>query len=208
MKGIDIYQGDGYPLKSIPAKAYKESDFVIIKATQGTSYKYTNYFYKMMEQALKDKKLVGAYHYAAGGDPKKEAEYFVSIVKKYVGTTILVLDWESIQNKSWGNTNWCTSFINRVKELTGVLCFLYTGLDGLKQNKTLANKIPLWFAGYPTNENSWTVPTFKYNLGDWKKYTIWQFTSGGEKVDRNTTAITTSQWKAYAQPEKTIAKVT
>ena len=71
MKGIDIYHGDGDPLKTIPAQAYKQSDFVIVKATQGVSYSYTPYFKKMIDKTLKDKKLGGAYHYAAGKDPIK-----------------------------------------------------------------------------------------------------------------------------------------
>ena len=148
MRGIDIYHGDGNPLKAVPLKAYNESDFVIVKATQGTSYKYTSYFTSMAKKVINDKKLLGAYHYAAGGDPKKEADYFISTVKNYLNRAILCLDWEKIQNKSWGSKTWCSEFINRVKEKTGITCFLYTGLDGCNQNKTLAGKVPLWFAGY------------------------------------------------------------
>lgn len=200
MRGIDVYHGDGWPLKSIPAKAYKESDFVIVKATQGVSYSHTSFFHAMAKKAVADGKLIGAYHYAAGGDPKKEADYFLKVVKEYIGKAILCLDWERIQNRAWGSKTWCTEFINRVKEKTGVTCFLYTGLDGMKQNSSLAGKVPLWFAGYPANKNSWTVPKFKYSMGTWKDYAIWQFTSGGEKVDRNTTALTPAQWRAYANP--------
>lgn len=208
MRGIDIYHGDGNPLKAVPLKAYNESDFVIIKATQGISYKYTSYFTSMIKKTIADGKLAGAYHYAAGGDPKKEADYFISIVKNYIGKIILCLDWESIQNKAWGSKTWCTTFINRVKEKTGVTCFLYTGLDGCKQNKALAHKVPLWFAGYPKNENSWTIPKFTYNLGNWSQYVIWQFTSGKEKCDRNTTKLTESQWKAYAKGESVVSNNT
>ena len=204
MRGIDIYHGDGNPLKAVPAKAYKESEFVIIKATQGISYKYTSYFTSMIKKAMNDKKLCGAYHYAAGNDPVKEADYFLKIVNNYIGKIILCLDWESIQNKAWGNKTWCTEFINRVKDKTGITCFLYTGLDGLKQNSALVNKVPLWFAGYPKNENSWTVPKFKYDLGKWS-YTIWQFTSGKEKCDRNTTFLTEKQWQSYAKGHYTMA---
>lgn len=206
MRGIDIYHGDGNPLKATPSKAYNESDFVIVKATQGTSYKYTSYFTTMAKKVINDKKLLGAYHYAAGGDPKKEADYFISIVKNYIGRAILCLDWEKIQNKEWGSKTWCTTFINRVKEKTGVTCFLYTGLDGCRHNKTLVGKVPLWFAGYPKNENSWTVPKFKYDLGEWKKYAIWQFTSGKEKCDRNTTALTSAEWTAYAKGQPIVKK--
>ena len=198
MRGIDIYQGDGNPLKAVPAKAYKESDFVIIKATQGTSYSKTSYFTSMIKKALKDDKLCGAYHYAGGKDPIKEADYFLSIVKPYIGEIILCLDWESMQNVSWGSKTWCTKFINHVKEKTGITCFLYSGTDGCKQNLSLVDKVPLWFAGYPKNENSWTVPKFIYNITPWK-YTIWQFTSGKEKCDRNVTNLTEAQWIAYAK---------
>lgn len=200
MRGIDVYHGDGWPLKPVPAKAYKESDFVIVKATQGVSYKYTDYFGKMMKKAISDGKLIGAYHYAAGNDAVKEADYFLSIVKDYVGKAILCLDWESMQNKAWGSKTWCEKFIKRIKEKTGVTCFLYTGTDGMKQCASLAGKVPLWFAGYPENKNSWSLPKFKYNLGSWKKYAIWQFTSGREKVDRNTTELTPMQWRFYANP--------
>jgi len=206
MKGIDVYQGDGWPLKSVPGKLYKDSDFVIVKATQGVNYNHTSYFYKMAKKVLDDGKLLGAYHYAAGHDPVKEADYFVAVVKGYVGKAILCLDWESIQNKAWGSSTWCTKFIKRVKDMTGITCFLYTGLDGIRQNKSLANKVPLWFAGYPKGGayNSWTLPGFKYDLAPWNAYTIWQFTSSGEKCDRNTSKLTKAQWKSYAsgQPIK------
>ena len=201
MRGIDVYQGDGWPLGSLPAKCYQESDFVIVKATQGLSYKHTDYFRKMADQALKDKKLLGAYHYAAGHDPVREADYFLSIVKDYIGRAILCLDWEASQNSAWGSVTWCKRFIARIKEKTGIICFLYTGLDGIQQNKELANQVPLWFAGYSQGAswNSWGLPVFKYSLAPWANYTIWQYTSSNEKCDRNTTKLTKEQWKAYAE---------
>lgn len=201
MRGIDIYHGN--PLSNTYIKkAFDESDFVIIKATQGTSYKYTDYFKETMKKAKQAGKLLGAYHYASGNDAVKEADYFLSIIKDYIGTAILCLDWESIQNKAWGSTTWCTKFINRVKEKTGVTCFLYTGYDGIKQNKSLANKVPLWFAGYPKpSYGGWAIPNFKYNVAPWNKYTIWQYTSSSERCDRNTTSMTKAQWQNYAKKE-------
>lgn len=204
MRGIDIYHGDGFPLKSVPAKAYRESDFVIVKATQGICYNHIDYFTKMADKTLKDGKLLGAYHYASGKDAEAEADYFVRIVKPYLGKTVLFLDWERGQNKAWGSKTWCSKFISRVKAKTGLDCILYTGLDGIKQNASLANKVPLWFAGYPDpNYSGWTVPKFKYNISPWKAWTIWQFTSSGEKVDRNTTLMTPDQWRAMAVVNKT-----
>ena len=207
MRGIDVYQGEGtnhrLPLKSIPAQAYKESDFVIVKSTQGVSYSHTKFFYEMIEKTLKDGKLGGAYHYAAGHDPIEEAEYFLKIVKDYIGKIILCLDWESYQNSKWGSKTWCKKFIDHVKKKTGVTCFLYTGEDGCIQNKGLAGKVPLWFARYPKPMRlGWDVPKLNYDLGVWKKYDIWQYTSSKEKIDRNTTKLTKEQWLQYAKGEK------
>lgn len=204
MRGIDVFHGDGkkdhYPLKSLPQKAFEESDFVIVKASQGTSYGYQDFFHETMTAAIKAGKLVGCYHYAAGNDPVKEADYFLSIVKKYIGKAILCLDWEAGSNKAWKDKDWCKKFIDRVKKKTGVTCFLYTGLEGIKQNAALANKIPLWFAGYPNQKyNSWILPKFKYNLSPWADYIIWQFTSSGEQCDRNTCRLTKAQWKNLAK---------
>lgn len=204
MRGIDIYHNESInessELKSVPEKAYKESDFVIVKSTQGTSYKYTSFFYKMIDRTLKDNKLAGAYHYAGGHDPIAEADYFIAVVKNYIGKIVLCLDWEGNQNSQFGSKTWCTKFIDRVKEKTGVTCFLYTGSDGCNQNITLADKVPLWFAGYPKPmSTNWDVPKWKYNLGKWGKPAIWQYTSTNEKCDRNTTNLTKQQWLNYTK---------
>lgn len=211
MKGIDIYHGDstseGSKLKAVPEKAYKESDFVIVKATQGVSYKYTSFFYKMIDRVINDGKLAGAYHYAAGNDPVKEADYFLKIVKDYIGKIMLCLDWEGTQNSKFGNKTWCTAFINRVKEKTGITCTLYTGEDGCKQNISLAGKVPLWFAGYPKPQaTGWTVPKWKYNLGKWGMPLIWQYTSTNEKCDRNTSSMKKDDWQKYVEGKQVTKK--
>lgn len=204
MKGIDVYQGESKngvssTLKTIPEKAYKESDFVIVKSTQGISYSHTAFFHNMIKRAIADGKLIGAYHYAAGHDAVKEADYFLSVVKPYIGKILLCLDWESYQNKAWGSKTWAKKFVDRVKEKTGITCILYTGLDGCNQCKNLVGITPLWFAGYPRPmKKGWTIPKFPYNLGKWGAYSIWQYTSSGEVIDRNTTPWTEKQWKKYA----------
>ena len=88
LKGTDIasYQS-GMDCSKI------EADFVIVKATQGTSY--TNpYFAKHYSQAVAAGKLVGAYHYASGGDANAEADFFLRIVGHRAGDCVLCLDWE------------------------------------------------------------------------------------------------------------------
>ena len=207
MKGIDISHHNGWPFNSATEKAYKEADFAIVKATQWMSnYKWDYYFPLAIDRVLKDGKHAGAYHYATGLNAKKEAEYFVSAVKPYLGKIILALDWEKQDNSSWGSKTWCKMFCDRVYELTGIYPFLYTGSDGCKANDAIANIAPLWFAGYPDSRTSWTVPAFpsRYSIGKWSNWTIWQYTSGGG-VDRNTTSLSAKEWakfcKANAQEE-------
>lgn len=201
MKGIDISHHNGKPFNAATAKAYKDADFVIVKATQWMSaYKYESYFPWAIEKVISDGKLAGAYHYATGLTAEKEAEYFVSVVKPYLGKIVLALDWESQDNSSWRSKTWCKKFCDRVYELTGIYPFFYTGSDGCKNNSNIANIAPLWFAGYPDLRESWTVPAFpsRYNIGNWSNWTIWQYTSGGG-VDRNTTLISKTEWKKFCK---------
>lgn len=201
MQGLDLSHYDGWPYKATTEEAYRDADFVIVKASQGTSYKkYEDYFNKAIDRALNDGKLIGAYHYAAGNKPEAEADYFVSRVTPYLGKIVLALDWESGQNKAWGDKNWCKRFVDRVREKTGLVCMVYTGMDGVKQCSNLGNVVPLWFAAYPKNENSWKVPAWpsRYKTAPWTGYTIWQFTSGNDTVDRNTTWLTRTDWLLLA----------
>lgn len=201
MRGLDISHYDGWPYKPTTEEAYKGADFVVVKASQGTSYKkYEDYFVKAINRALADGKLIGAYHYAAGNKPEAEADYFLSRVEPYIGQIVLALDWEAGQNKAWGDTEWCARFYDRVKSVSGLTCLIYTGMDGVKQCANLGNMAPLWFAAYPKNENSWKVPTWpsRYKTAPWTGWTMWQFTSGNDTVDRNTTWMTPEDWRRLA----------
>ena len=98
MKGIDISNWqNGINLSAVPC------DFVIIKATQGTSYVSPD-FRRQIEQALSLGKYVGVYHYIGGQGAKSEAEHFVKTVKPYLKRVLLCLDWEKEQNSKFGNT--------------------------------------------------------------------------------------------------------
>lgn len=122
MKGIDIssWQG-GINLANVPA------DFVIIKATQGTWMvdSTCDGFYQQCKATGKKR---GVYHYAEGGDPIAEADFFVNNCLGYVGDAILVLDWEGIDNPTFGSGRdkaWCKQWLDRVYERTGVKPLLY-----------------------------------------------------------------------------------
>lgn len=201
MRGIDISWYNGWPFNNNTKQGYEESDFVIIKSTQGQSYAQTQYFKKAIGKVLNDNKLGGAYHYLDGSGVKKEANYFISVVKPYLGDIILAADYESGMNKAWGNGEYAKQFMDQVYRLTGVRCFLYTNSTGVKHCSSSYPNYKLWFAGYPEGKHSWSIPTFpsRYTTGAWPKYDIWQFTSGSGKLDRNITSLTKTDWLNLAK---------
>lgn len=202
MRGIDIAHYNGWPFDAVTAEAYDQCDFVIVKATQGARYSHVDYFENAIRKVLADGKLAGAYHYAAGKAPEVEADYFLSVVEPYLGKIILTLDWEEGQNAAYGSKTWCKRFIDHVKEKTGIVCLLYTGMDEIQnQVYDLADKVPLWFAGYPQDKNTWAIPKWpaRYDISPWKQYSIWQYTSGNNALDRDYFPGTRDKWAEWCK---------
>lgn len=197
MKGIDVSHHNGWPFNAKTDRAYRMSDFVIFKATQGTGYKDPHRVL-IHDKVVKDGKLWGFYHYAAGHDPKAEADHFYATCKQWFGYGIPVIDWESNQNPRFGNTTWVRKFVNRIHELTGVWCMIYVQASAVRQCANCADDCALWVAGYPDYRQSWSVPNFHYSTAPWKTYTLWQFTSGGG-VDRNVAKIDADGWNKLAK---------
>jgi GH25 family lysozyme M1 (1,4-beta-N-acetylmuramidase) len=192
LNGVDVasYQ--------TPAQAGQSGiDFVIVKATEGLSYvnPKCNAEYA---SAKKAGHLLGLYHYASGGDPVAEANYFIANIKNYVGEAVLALDWEQGSNAAWGNTGWALKFAQRIHSLAGVWPLIYVQASAVAQVASCAAYCGLWIAGYPINADSWTVPSFMYSTGAWKSATIWQFSSAG--IDRNVFYGDAAAWKKLAEP--------
>lgn len=212
MLGIDISWHNGWPFSTATAAGYAKSDFVIVKATQGVLYSHADYFYKAINKALADGKLVGAYHYAKGLDAVKEADYFLDIVKPYLGKIILALDWETSadaagKNYAWGNGAWIKAFIDHIRQRTGQVCFFYSGMAGASQcPRNIVDYTPLWFSGYPTSVATWEVPAWpaRYTTSPWDKYTIWQYTNSFNTLDRNYTPMDKATWQQYAKPKEDV----
>lgn len=204
MLGIDVSSHDSFTGSTFGRTntegCYRDSDFVIVKATQSTNYTYGGY-QQVAARVQKDGKLLGFYHYAGGKDPKLEADFFVSKVKGYIGKAVLCLDWESGMNKSWGDKTWCRRFCERVHELTGVWCLIYVQASAIAQAANCADVCGLWVAGYPDYRNNWNVPAFRYKIAPWNAYSIWQYSSSNELTDRNTSNLSREQWLAIAKGE-------
>lgn len=205
MNGIDISRWQaGINLAIVPC------DFVIIKATQGTTY-FSPEFSKQYEQAKKAGKCLGIYHYAGGGGAIAEADYFINKVKGYIGEAILVFDWESEQNPNFGNVEYAKQFLERVYNITGVKPFIYMSKSVCRTQNWIdvVNKgFPLWVAQYANNNvtgyqvNPWTDTK---GYGAFKEPLIFQYSSAGRlpgysgNLDLDIAYMTKEEWKRRAQ---------
>ena len=187
LNGIDIASHQaGIDVANVSA------DFVFIKATQGTWYKNQlpskGYDYAAWgDKTLASGRLLGFYHYAEGGDPIKEAEYFYNAVKAYKGRAAVALDWEGQDNKLFDtgfDVQWCKRFLDRIAELMEAKPLIYMSKSTTRMCdwSSVATSYPLWVAQYASNNttgyqsNPWTD---SYSFGAWAKPLIFQYSATG-----------------------------
>lgn len=177
LNGIDISSHQaGIDLTRVPA------DFVIVKATEGTTY-INPYCDLHFQQAAGAKKKLGVYHFASGGNSVLEADYFVNNVEGYIGKALLVLDWEAdAVNRGPG---WAKAWLDRVQERTGVKPLIYMSnsvVNSYDWSAAAAADYGLWNAGYYAGNQ-----IMGYNpqaplvggTGAWPQAAIYQYTSSG-----------------------------
>ena len=207
LKGIDVSGHNGWPFNSVTEAGYLESDFVIVKATQGTGFVNSG-FSGAADRTLGDGKLLGFYHYASGGDARAEAEHFWSIASAYNCRGIPVLDFEQYQNMpAWNDEDWPLAFVTRYHELSGVWPMVYVSAAYRYKVAECADHCALWVAGYPrSNITTWENLTFNYKINPWKSWTVWQFTSAGG-LDRNWGNLTRAAWAAISHGDGEVNNV-
>ncbi|NMV48460.1 glycoside hydrolase family 25 [Lactobacillus reuteri] len=196
---VDVFSGSA---DSIVTDSHAQG--VIIKATQGTGYvnPQCNHQWNL---AGSNGKLRGLYHYAGGGNPVSEAQYFIKNISNYVHKGILAIDWEENQNSAWGNANWVRQFVDEVHRLTGVWCVIYVQESALNQVANCANDCGVWVAKYASmNWNSWTLPNISVNSGAFSALTGWQFTGGD--MDRSIFYLDANGWNRLANPNGSSSK--
>ena len=177
-----------------------DCDAVICKATEGTGY--VNPFCDEQYQSAKATgKLLGVYHYASGGNPEGEAEFFINNVQGYLHEAILVLDWESGDNAAWGDSNWVARFCAHIVALTGINPMIYVQRSAANQCVGLGD-YGIWLAEYPDYAaRGWSDYVEPNYSGD---YAMHQFTSSGSiagyggPLDLSLFFGDESAWKAYA----------
>lgn len=120
LNGIDIasYQA------SLNPAAMATTDFIIIKVSQGSRYMNPTWR-PQADGTLRAGKLLGLYHYVSGSGAAGEAAHFAQLARPYVGRAVLALDWESVQNRAWGNLTYLSDLAREVIRLTGVRPIIY-----------------------------------------------------------------------------------
>lgn len=206
MNGIDISNWQ----KDINAGAVP-ADFVIVKATQGTTYVSPSCD-RQYHQAKSAGKLLGVYHYASGGGAVAEADFFLKNIQGYLKEAILVLDWEKGQNAAWEKgVTYAKEFLDRVYNKTGIKPLIYMSKSVCREydwTSVVNGDYGLWVAQYanynPTGyqTNPWTDDK---GYGAWEAPVIFQYSSSGRltgyngNLDINIAYMDKEAWGKYAK---------
>lgn len=150
LKGCDI--------SDYQAETPRGYDFYIIKASEGvgwTAKRLNQHTYNVEA----DNRLLGFYHFARpdlGKLPKNEADYFLSVIRPYIGKAVLALDLEGKALNYKYFAGWAYDWLMDVYEKTGVRPLLYIQGSIAGQMKEYAKK---------ANVGIWAASDAKYYSG-------------------------------------------
>ena len=184
LKGLDIsHWNEGINLSSISA------NFVILKATEGTTYTDPTWAARA-KQVVASGKLLGFYHFVRTGDATAQADYFVNAIGSYAGRALLALDWEDSvadPNATDQGASWAKTFLDRVYARTGTRPLIYMNNADLNEHdwSSVASAYRLWYARYWNKNANKTGYISNPDLGVsslpyWGKPTIYQYSSTGK----------------------------
>ncbi|WIR71633.1 GH25 family lysozyme [Lactiplantibacillus plantarum] len=168
-------------------------DFVLVKATEGVDYTNPE-FSRHAKQTLSAGKKLGVYHFIRNdSDIKQQADYFLTVVKPYIGKAMLVLDFENtsgstIQNQA--GVGLAKQWLDYVYQKTGVRSLLYTGIsceNSLDWSALVNANYGLWIAQYNNYNvvNGYQPRDLYGSLKHWKTAVMFQYTSTGQLPEWN-----------------------
>lgn len=171
-------------------------DFVICKASEGTTYKDKTFNSKLDKCKELNIGLVGAYHYAkTNQNVEDNVNNFLNAIshrKEFKNTMILALDIEGDDIKRGNAWEWCLSWCRMVFNKTGIKPLIYTSASYTKYMQELFNNdFGLWVA-------HWNVTKPKINV--YPFYAIWQHTN--TPFDLDVFNGTKEQYIKYCQPKE------
>lgn len=182
LNGIDVAQ---YQEKA--SLDLIDTDFYIIKATEGGSDWTDSALDSNVAEARMTGKPIGFYHFARplfteANTAQEEARSFLTAIAPYVELgDFFVLDWEA---ENQHRTDWALEWLRIVQNATGGTPLLYINTKTLNDHAeawaSVESEFPLWLASYGTNEPGGfdpRVPTFPV---EWAAgFLMWQYTSRG-----------------------------
>ncbi|MDL2061116.1 GH25 family lysozyme [Lactiplantibacillus paraplantarum] len=193
-------------------------DFVIVKVTEGTGYTNPSWSGHAKQVLSADKKL-GLYHFIRNDvDVKKQADYFLSKAKPYIGQAVLVLDFENTSGSTIQDqvgVGLAKQWLDSVYSQTGVRPLLYTGINcenSLDWSSVVKANYGLWLAQYnrDTVVNGFKPRDLYGLLKHWKSMVIFQYASVGRlsgwggNLDFNVFYGDKAAWDKYAKATKTV----
>ncbi|MGN8167467.1 GH25 family lysozyme [Lactiplantibacillus plantarum] len=193
-------------------------DFVLVKATEGIDYTNPE-FNGHAKQTLSAGKKLGVYHFIRNdSDIKQQADYFLTVVKPYIGKAMLVLDFENttgstIQNQA--GVGLAKQWLDYVYQQTGVRPVLYTGVsceNSLDWSSVVKANYGLWIAQYNNYNvvNGYQPRDLYGSLKHWKTAVMFQYTSTGRlpgwsgDLDFDVFYGDKSAWDKYAKATKMV----
>ncbi|MCT3226977.1 LysM peptidoglycan-binding domain-containing protein [Lactiplantibacillus plantarum] len=191
-------------------------DFVLVKATEGIDYTNPE-FNGHAKQTLSAGKKLGVYHFIRNdSDIKQQADYFLTVVKPYIGKAMLVLDFENttgstIQNQA--GVGLAKQWLDYVYQQTGVRPVLYTGINcenSLDWSSVVNANYGLWIAQYNNYNvvNGYQPRDLYGSLKHWKTAVMFQYTSTGKlpgwngNLDFDVFYGDKAAWDKYAKATK------
>ncbi|MDN7031069.1 GH25 family lysozyme [Lactiplantibacillus plantarum] len=193
-------------------------DFVLVKSTEGIDYTNPE-FNGHAKQTLSAGKKLGVYHFIRNdSDIKQQADYFLTVVKPYIGKAMLVLDFENttgstIQNQT--GVGLAKQWLDYVYQQTGVRPVLYTGIsceNSLDWSSVVKANYGLWIAQYNNYNvvNGYQPRDLYGSLKNWKTAVMFQYTSTGrlpgwsDDLDFDVFYGDKSAWDKYAKATKMV----
>ena len=176
MYGADV---SGWNAQARTDCASIPGDFLIVKATEGTGFRFAQ-FDQCVSQALNAGKRVAAYHYArpSRSSSLAEANHFLDAVRPYKGRIWTFLDYEDAPA-----TDWARDWLKIVGQTMGQSTGIYMSASWVNSRDWgECTRYPLWIAGYPSGYarfNGFDPPAFPYRVRGWQVVSMWQFTSSG-----------------------------
>lgn len=196
--GVDVYN--------------MQADFIVVGTTWGTGQVNNNCLVsgvntdanRMIAQAQASGKKFGLYHYAMGGNPEAEAQFFYRNTSNYWRHGIVALDWEMDDNPAWGDWDWVRRFMAECERLSGgVRPLLYTGPVAGTIPQDIRDRYGLWIAQYanmsPTGYQAspWMLGAYGEAM---RQYSGTGVVNTWSPIDLNIFRGEGWQWDLYANP--------